>query len=125
MKRKVFRDKSGHIINIGPWDYRRKLVPVIADGTETVPGRAAIKGELLGRKKFMGEDGLEQSLPIFARGGETIPDRKALEGEMLGQAAIGEPENPLPAGAVEGEADIIVGHDGGLYEAGDPRAKGP
>lgn len=30
--------------------------------------------------------------------------------------------NPLPEGAYQDEADIIVGADGGLYEAGDPRA---
>ncbi|KQO78109.1 hypothetical protein ASF36_13825 [Methylobacterium sp. Leaf90] len=29
--------------------------------------------------------------------------------------------NPMPEGLTEGEADIIEGPDGGLYEAGDPR----
>ena len=29
--------------------------------------------------------------------------------------------NPMPDGLVEGEADIVEGPDGGLYEAGDPR----
>ncbi|NSX92643.1 hypothetical protein [Agrobacterium tumefaciens] len=31
--------------------------------------------------------------------------------------------NPLPAGAYEDQADIVVGWDGGLYEAGDVRAQ--
>lgn len=30
--------------------------------------------------------------------------------------------NPLPAGAYEDEAEIVVGYDGGLYEAGGDQA---
>lgn len=30
--------------------------------------------------------------------------------------------NPLPEGAYEDTAEIVVGWDGGLYEASDPRA---
>ena len=30
--------------------------------------------------------------------------------------------NPLPEGAYEDQAEIVIGADGGLYEKGDPRA---
>lgn len=33
--------------------------------------------------------------------------------------------NPLPAGAYEDQADVIVGWDGGLYVSDDPRAIAP
>lgn len=36
-----------------------------------------------------------------------------------------EPSNPMPEGAYLGTADIVVGWDGGLYEADDPRQYGP
>lgn len=125
MKRKVIRDKDGNIINIGPWNYRRALVPVIADGTEKVPARIANQGELLGTRKHIGEDAIEKTINIYAKGGEQIKERRAFEGEMLGQAAVGEAQNPLPQGAYESEADIVSGYDGGLYEASDPRVHGP
>lgn len=32
--------------------------------------------------------------------------------------------NPLPAGAVESEAEVVTGWDGGLYLADDPRRLG-
>ncbi|HGV3853617.1 TPA: hypothetical protein ACNG1O_003293 [Escherichia coli] len=32
--------------------------------------------------------------------------------------------NPYPEGATEGEENVIVGWDGGLYVEGEPRAEG-
>jgi len=34
----------------------------------------------------------------------------------------GQPQNPMPLGAVETEEEVVVGYDGGLYLADDPRA---
>jgi hypothetical protein len=34
----------------------------------------------------------------------------------------GQPQNSMPLGAVETEEEVVVGYDGGLYLADDPRA---
>ncbi|WP_375275865.1 hypothetical protein [Methylorubrum thiocyanatum] len=49
----------------------------------------------------------EAGVPILDEAGVPILDSVA--------------SNPMPDGLVEGEADIVEGPDGGLYEVGDPR----
>lgn len=60
-----------------------------------------------------------EQVPRLREDGYAMTDE---DGNILSEDVV---RNPLPDGAAEDTADIITGWDGGLYEAGDPRAEGP
>lgn len=101
---KIIRDRDGHIINIGDWDYQITRQPVMVDVPE----------------KILDEETGQVSVEYHKE-----PAFQQLEdGSFVArtQQVFG---NPLPEGAYEDEADIVVGWDGGLYEITDPRKEQP
>lgn len=101
---KVIRDKDGKLINVGDWDYQISREPVMVDSPVE-----AIDEDTGEKYTYM------EKQPAYSQqpDGSLVPIVRQVFG------------NPMPEGAYEDEADIVVGWDGGLYEASDPRKDNP
>lgn len=99
MKKIVWRDASGRVINIGPWDEQCELV-----ASNPVPDGVGLSIARDGRMIWSDGDGSIVHV-----------------GEWDLKLVPGAPTNPVPTDATSGEEEVVEGWDGGLYAADDPR----
>lgn len=105
VRKKIIRDIDGNLINIGDWDYQ--LVKQQKHDSLNRPV-FAYNGDV-----FLADSEMRQ---LVDTDGNLIRDPNSLLPVLEDHIT-----NPLPEGAYEDEADLVVGPDGGLYLPGDSR----